>query len=314
MSKKLNVAVLMGGNSPEYDVSMESGKNVLENINRDKYNVFPITISKDGANEDLEDLFKLKSDQGIDVCFIAMHGPYGEDGTIQKKLESMGIKYTGSGVTASKMGMDKVKFKEVISKNGISTPAHVLFEKGGDMSEILKLVNMPCFVKPVGQGSSVGASLARTEASLKVAISEALKHDDQVLIEEYIDGIETTVPVMGYVEPYALPVIEIVPIKGDFFNYESKYEEGGSKEIVPARLSLELTKRLQDNAVEVYKIIGCKGFARVDFIINRNDLPVVLEINTIPGLTKASLFPKSAKESGISMGQLIDKIIEYANE
>ncbi len=292
MKRKIKVAVLSGGKSSEHDISIISGDEVLENLDRNKYLVYSVVISKTGRG--LEKIEKIKPD----VVFIALHGLFGEDGTIQGMLEMTGVPYTGAGVLASAIGMDKEVFKKVMKASGIRTPK--------DSSKF------PCFVKPYNQGSSVGASIAVNRKELDKSLKLARKFSDKVLIEEYLNGTELTCTVLGNENPIALPVIEIVPLKGDFFDYESKYTESGSEEIVPARISKTLTKKVQELAIKVYKVIGCRGFGRIDFILKDDKVPVVLEINTIPGLTPMSLLPKAARAAGISYTSLLTRIINYA--
>lgn len=291
MKKRLKVMVLMGGKSPEYEISIISGQEVIKNLDKKKYQVSSVIIPKEGGQ------FKIDP-QKTDIVFIAMHGPFGEDGTVQGMLETVGVKYTGSGVLASALGMDKIMFRKVMRDENIPVPK--------------SSTRFPCFVKPYNQGSSVGTSIAGNKKELDVAVKLARKYSDKVLIEEYLGGKEVTCAVLGNEPPFALPVIEIVPLKGEFFNYESKYTESGAQEIVPARISKSLTKKVQEIAVKVYQAVGCRGFARVDFLLRDNKYPVVLEINTIPGLTPISLFPKAAKAAGMSYSKLLDKIIEYA--
>jgi len=289
--RKIKVMVLIGGRSPEYEISLISGREVVKNLDRKKYEVSSLNIPKNGGQIQVDP-------KKTDVVFIAMHGPFGEDGTVQGMLEMMGVKYTGSGVLASALGMDKIMFRKVMRSEGILVPK--------------SSTKFPCFVKPYNQGSSVGASIARNKKELDVAVKLARKYSDKVLMEEYLGGKEVTCAVLGNENPFALPVIEIVPLKGEFFNYESKYTESGAQEVIPARISKPLTQKVQEIAVKVYQAIGCQGFARVDFLLRNNKCPVVLEINTIPGLTPMSLFPKAVKAAGISYCQLLDKIIEYA--
>jgi len=329
MTKKKKVIVLMGGKSPEHEVSVISGTEVVKNLNSKKYEVMPVVISKDGLTWKLtdkssllglEDTFKLRgtfkeivlakskdisgvnsiNDQKADIVFIAMHGPFGEDGTIQGMLDLTGIAYTGSGVLASALGMDKEMFKKVMRMEGIRVPRDTK--------------SFPSFVKPNNQGSSVGASIARNAKELDKSLRLARKYNKSVLVEEYLKGPELTCSLLGNDNPIALPVIEIVPLKGRFFDYESKYTESGSEEIIPARISKALTKKVQKIAIKAYKTIGCRGFGRVDFILKDGKEPVVLEINTIPGLTPMSLMPKAAKAAGISYSKLLDMIIGYAKE
>lgn len=325
--KKIKVVVLMGGRSPEHEISLISGREVVRNLDKKKYSVFPVIISKDGRKWRLtspkivlalpvplkfkgtgKDMVIPESkeiagvsgvtDKETDVVFIAMHGPYGEDGTIQGMLELTGLKYTGSGVLASALGMDKLMFRKVMRIERVSVPRAT--------------TRFPCFVKPYNQGSSVGASIARNKKELTKAMKLARRYADKILVEEYLRGKEVTCAVLGNEKPYALPVIEIVPLKGEFFDYESKYTESGAEEIVPARISKSLTKKIQNLAVKVYRAVGARGFARVDFILKDNRYPVVLEINTIPGLTPMSLLPKAAKAASITYPVLLDKIINYA--
>lgn len=282
----------MGGNSPEYEISLISGKEVLANLPK-KYLGIPIIIPKKG-NDWIDKLLQDKPD----ICFIAMHGPFGEDGRIQGLLDTLGIRYTGSGVLASAIGMDKLVFRKLMQTEGVPVPQPVR--------------QPPCFVKPHNQGSSVGVSFIREKKDLPAAVRLAEKYSDKVIIEEYLKGSEVTCAVLGNEKCSALPVVEIVPLKGNFFDYKSKYAKGGASEIVPARISEKLTNQVQELALKAYKAVGCRGFARVDFILKGNKHPVVLEINTIPGLTPMSLVPKAAKAAGISYPDLIDRIITYA--
>lgn len=307
MSKR-KIVVLMGGKSSEHEVSLMSGSQVVKNLDSKKYKVKSFVIPKSGV-VNFQSLKKAKPD----VVFIAMHGPYGEDGTIQGMLEIAGFRYTGSGVLASAIGMDKLIFRKLLKLEGIPIPKYICLQKDEGISKVKKkLGNLPYFVKPHNQGSSVGVSIVREAIAFPSALKLAFKYSDKVLVDEYIRGKEVTCPILGNEEPYALPLIEIVPKKGEFFDYKSKYEDQGADEIVPARISSELTKKTQELALAVYKLIGCRGFARVDFILKDNKYPICLEINTIPGLTAASLFPKSAKYMGVSYPELLDKIIQYA--
>jgi D-alanine-D-alanine ligase len=248
-----------------------------------------------------------------DVIFIAMHGPYGEDGTVQGMFELVNIPYTGSGVLASAIGMDKIVFRKILKNENILIPKYTVYKKGDDIKNIKYLPGkLPYFVKPHNQGSSVGNSIAKSKKSLVNKIKIALKYSDKVLIDEYLKGVEVTCGILGNENPKALPLVEIIPKKAEFFDYSSKYSESGSEEIVPARISDNLTKNVQKIAIEVYKTIGCRGFARVDFILKDGKYPYVLEINTIPGLTPMSLLPRAANYAGINYSDLLDKILSYA--
>ncbi len=300
----------MGGKSSEREVSLISGREVVSNLNKSKYKAIPLILPKRG---NMLDIFKSVKSKKVDVVFIAMHGTDGEDGTIQGMLELLDIPYTGSGVLASAIGMDKIAFRKIISFEGIDTPRYLSIEKGQDLKSLkLKLGNFPFFVKPHNQGSSVGASIASGTKDLQKSINKAFKYSDQVLIEEYVDGLEVTCAVLGNKDLIALPIVEIHPNKGDFFDYNSKYTESGAEEIAPAKISKSLTDEIKMISIKCYKAINCKGFARVDLILKKNKLPLVLEINTIPGLTPTSLLPKAALAASMSYSQLLDKIISYA--
>jgi D-alanine-D-alanine ligase len=254
-------------------------------------------------------------EMGVEVVFIAMHGPFGEDGCIQGMMEMEGIKYTGSGVLASALGMDKLRFRKVMEADGIAVPKYVVVEKRGNLRNVKAVLGRPpYFVKPHNQGSSVGITLVNKKTELRIAYNLARRYSKTVLVDECVEGIEVTASVLGDEEPRVLPLVEIVPKLGNYFDYRSKYHEGGADEIVPARISKELTKRVQETASDVYQLVGAKGFSRIDFILRDGRKPVVLEINTIPGLTPMSLFPKAARAAGISYSQLIARIIKYAIE
>ena len=296
----------MGGNSSEYEISIISGREVMVNLPK-KFVGIPIVIPKQG-NQWLDKLLKAKPD----ICFIAMHGPFGEDGKIQGMLDTLGIKYTGSQVAASAIGMDKILFRKIMKAENLPIPEYTVVDKKEKKIDLSQLGNPPYFVKPYDQGSSVGASIVKRSGNLKKALKLAFKFSDKALIDEYVKGMEVTCGVLGNEDAKALPVIEIVPKKGEFFDYESKYTESGSDEIVPARISKRLTKAVQELSIKVHKTIGAKGFSRVDFILRENKYPVILEINTIPGLTPVSLFPKAAKAYGLSYSELLDRIIRYS--
>lgn len=332
--KKIKVIVLMGGRSPEHEVSLVSGKEVVKHLNPEKYEALPVVISKDGQNWQLKNKeeFLLKSSSDInqakdlvptlrrleptrinknaDLVFIAMHGPFGEDGTIQGLFETAGFPYTGAGVLASAIGMNKPIFKKIMESEGISIPKYIIFGKGDKIGKIVKKFKFPLVIKPSNQGSSVGVSIVKDKNNLVSALETAFKFGNNIIVEEYIKGVEVTCGVLGNKDLTALPVVEIVP-KNEFFDYEAKYVSGKSDEIVPARISAELTKVAQDTAIKVYRAIGCRGFGRVDMIISKGR-PYVLEINTIPGLTPNSLLPKEAAAAGMTYPQLIEKIIQFA--
>ena len=249
----------------------------------------------------------------IDVVLIALHGTWGEDGRIQGLLDTLGIPYTGSGVLASALAMDKVMTKTVLSSAGLDVPrgAVVRSAKGADL-ERARAIGVPAFVKPVASGSSVGASVVRSAERLAPAIAEALRHDDRAMVEEYLTGRELTVAVIGNDPAQALPVIEIVT-KREFFDYRAKYDAGESEEIVPAHIPDDVAKRAQALAVSAHEALGCRGMSRTDFIWS-GDRIAALEVNTIPGMTANSLLPKAAKAAGIPFGDLLERLVGWALE
>lgn len=301
--KKLNVAVLMGGMSSEHEVSLISGKNVLEHLNKNKYNSISVIISKKGewlVNNKRKTIDESLKD--VNVVFNALHGEYGEDGCIQGLLDCFGVKYTGSGVLASAIGMDKIKSYEIFKLHGLNVPKETTFKKGEKV-----------IVKPSCLGSSVGISIVDNQEDLEKAIKKEKERCDVVIIEEYIDGKELTCGILENAKGQkylALPVTEIIPPDGRFFDYEVKYD-GSTQEITPARISKKLTKEIQEQSIKAHKALGCSGYSRADFIVKDNKI-YILEVNTLPGLTSESLLPKAAKQANIKFSELLDIIIKNA--
>ncbi|HSX19034.1 MAG TPA: D-alanine--D-alanine ligase [Candidatus Saccharimonadales bacterium] len=300
---KITIVVIMGGDSAEKEISKMSGKEIVKNLDTEKYRVIPFEIK---SKRNLAELISL----GVDVAFIALHGPGGEDGTMQGCLELLKIPYTGSGVLASAIGMDKIYSRNIFTQKGINVPKTVILYKKDKPSMIFKSLKYPLFIKPANQGSSVGTSKAKNKKDLDKALKIAFSFSDHILVEEYIEGTEITCAILGNNEAVALPLIEIVP-KKEFFDLEAKYDASLTDEICPARINKSLTKKAQEAALAAYKAIGCRGFGRVDMIIKGNKI-YVLEVNTIPGLTSVSLFPKAAKTAGISYPQLLDEVVNLA--
>lgn len=342
---KVRVMVLMGGKSPEHEVSLVTGREVVRHLDKRRYQVLPVVISRDGERWQLKSPAQIllhspagveKADrkkrikggkallprgkrlplqipaQAPEVVFIAMHGPFGEDGTVQGMLELAGIPYTGAGVMASSVGMNKIIFKKIMEQENIPMGDYLVLGKKDKKSKIQKKFRFPFVVKPSDQGSSVGISLVRSQKELDQALKLAFSYSPKIIIEKYLKGIEISCGVLGNEDPIALPVIEILP-KREFFDYKAKYDETQRDEIVPARISKRLTKKVQGLAIKVFQAIDCQGFGRVDMIISKGK-PYVLEINTIPGLTPMSLFPKEAAAAGINYSQLLDRIIKLALE
>jgi D-alanine-D-alanine ligase len=318
MSKK-KVGVLRGGPSSEYDVSLKSGKSVIDGL-ADRYEVLDIYIDKEGIWHYLgipvkpERIFKM-----VDVIFNALHGAYGEDGTVQKLLDYFKIPYTGSTALASAVGMNKVLSKNVYKNHNIKTPLHTTISKENNSpTEILRIFKtfpMPAVVKPVNGGSSVGTAIAKTLADLELAITDALKYSDQAIIEEFIAGKEATCGVVDNFRNenvYALLPVEIrKPTDSAFFDYNAKYS-GQSQEICPGNFT-EVEKRMvQQMAQEAHKTLGLRHYSRSDFIIHPKRGVYILETNTLPGLTGESLMPKSLAAIGCSLPDFLDHLIKLA--
>ena len=308
-SGKLRVALISGGLSGEREVSLNSGAQVYNALNPERY----IVTRYDPAT----DLVKLMRDApDLDVAVIILHGRYGEDGTIQGMLELVGLPYIGSGVMASSMCMDKRVSKIMYRQAGLTVPREVVLEKGGriEPEKIIDEMGLPLVVKPACEGSSLGMSIPRSLEELAAGLEEAYACDRYVLIEEYIQGREITSSILGNDKPEALPLIEIVP--GDkyrFFTYEAKYVEGATNEICPAPLTDDLAERARNIGLTAHRIMHCQGCSRTDMIL-KDDRFYVLETNTIPGMTETSLFPKAATKGGYTFGALMDRLIELAQE
>lgn len=311
MTHKLRIAVLYGGRSAERAISLITGQQIIANLDRRKYHVLPLEIPQHG-NAWVSALLVKKPD----VVIPALHGPFGEDGTIQGMLEMLGLPYVFSGVRASSLAMDKYRLSDFLRAPGIVIPRGVLIQNN-DISRLrnreIRKIGFPCVVKPNRLGSSVGITVnVRTPRELTRALKLAFHCDKEVLVEQHIYGREITAAVFGNEKPRALPLIEIVPKIGNFYNYESKYAPGGSDHIIPAPLSPKLTQKIQEIACRVHTSVGARGVSRSDFIL-RGATPYFLELNTIPGMTPTSLVPQSAQAAGISFSQLLDRLIEYAN-
>jgi D-alanine-D-alanine ligase len=379
--RKIRVAVLMGGPSPERNVSLDSGSQVVQALDPAQYDVLPVEITRDGRWLPRPDLLQISAPHGtatekprsgrgqavdpprehhalptdagaspagprppsatgagtslisaslgidevvgegaVDVAFIALHGPYGEDGTVQGLLELLGVPYTGSGVLASALAMDKLRSRQVLQATGIPVPAYAVVDggqwpqtRGEVLARVAQDLGYPCVVKPNAVGSSIGVSIVREEADLPEAIERALEYGDVVLVEEYLRGTELTCAVLEEPDtglPRALPVIEIVP-KREFFDYSAKYEPGNSEEICPARLSADVARTVQQMALRVHRQLGCEGMSRVDMFLSKGNV-IVLEANTIPGLTVGSLIPLAARTAGIAFPELCSRVIASA--
>lgn len=309
---KGKIIVLMGGPSAEREVSLRTGTAIYEALLAKGCDVSALEL-------DRNIVANLQAAKPA-VVFIAVHGKYGEDGVVQGILELLEIPYTGSGVLASALAMDKAISKKLFTASGVPTPPFMIFEHrdkqaGSDSitSRIKDGFTLPVVVKAATQGSSIGVTIVDEAGKLSEAIDDAFRYSETIVVEQFISGKEVTVTVWGNERPEALPIIEIAPKSGRY-DYQSKYTKGATEYIVPARLSPELSASVQAAAVKAHQALGCKGLSRVDFIITDNKDYFALEVNTIPGMTGTSLVPKAAAAAGIEFGDFLLKLIDLAVE
>jgi D-alanine-D-alanine ligase len=306
---KLTLALLYGGISSEREVSLHSGRQVYEALDRVRYEVVRYDTKTDLGR-------LVKDAPGIDAALIILHGPYGEDGTVQGLLELLDIPYQGTGVLGSALAMNKLASKRLYEQADIPIPAYEAVSRKDALSgeAIRTRLGLPLVVKPVVGGSSVGISIVETVAALNRAVAAAFEHDDTVLIESYVDGLELTGGVIGNEDLEALPLIEIIPDdQHGFFDYEAKYTAGVTQEICPARIAADLTRTAQEYALRAHRTLFCRGYSRTDMILS-DDRIFVIETNTIPGMTATSLLPQAAQKAGIGFGRLLDRLVELALE
>ncbi|KHE67161.1 D-alanine--D-alanine ligase [Halobacillus sp. BBL2006] len=307
----MKIAVLYGGTSGEREVSLSTGQGIIKALKNKGHEVTGIDFSPEKITEVLQ--------LNVDLVFIGLHGRFGEDGRIQGLLDMLNIPYVGSGVLASALAMDKAKSKQIFASNGIQTAKsktydvtdNSLLQEIGD--DVKHSFSLPFVIKPNQEGSTLGLTIVKEENQIAEAIATAANSDSIILVEDYVGGREVTVPVVGLkgIEK-ALPVIEIIP-KNDYYDFDSKYKPGGSEHIVPAKIDKSLTDQLQKEAVLAHQLLGCEVYSRVDFIINENNQPIILEVNTLPGMTPTSLFPDSAQEIGWNYDDLIQKFVELSS-
>ena len=351
--RKKKVALIFGGRSGEHIVSLMSAASVMKEIDRDKYEIFPVGITREGKWLTSDDIWQtlwenksydrayqllLKTDPKspgfwiqvgtankaseclqIDIAFPLLHGPYGEDGTIQGLLEMIGIPYVGSGVLASSLGMDKVIMKTLFREAGLPVVPFVSFDrtqwmmdKKGCMENVGPKIGYPCFVKPANLGSSVGISKVNEGHTLKAAIEEAFLYDEKIIIEAFADGREIECSVIGDLEVEASLPGEIIP-GHDFYSYNAKYVDDTTKLIIPANLEDDIIKKVQEYSCKAFRVINGSGLARVDFFVKTSQNKLwVNEINTIPGFTKISMYPKLWEASGLSYKELINRLLQVA--
>jgi D-alanine-D-alanine ligase len=352
--KKINVGILFGGKSTEHEVSLQSAKNIIEAIDRDRYDVTLIGIDKDGGWH-LNDASRFLLNSGdpehialettgkylavdpagragkflsiadrsarndIDVIFPVLHGPFGEDGTVQGLLKLAGVPFVGAGVVGSAVGMDKDVMKRLWRDAGLPLARFLVFyrhqESGLDFKQISRRLSSPVFVKPANAGSSVGVGKAASAEEFSAAVREAFSFDNKIIVEEAIEGArELECAVLGNEAPVASGVGEII-LNADFYSYRAKYlDENGAQVKVPADLPPEIAERVRELALRAFQVICCEGMARVDFFLTKKNKILLNEINTIPGFTNISMYPRLWRESGLSYGELIHRLIQLALE
>lgn len=320
LRKKLMVAVIMGGRSGEHEVSLASGHSVMENLDKKKYQALPFVITKKGiwqtktTKDTISTLARLRK---VDVVIIMLHGPFGEDGTVQGLLELFDLPYVGANVFSSALCMNKLKTKEIMKANRVLIPDYLGFSKrewkenkDQILKAVIKKLKFPLVIKPNDLGSSLGISIPKNKKQLVTAINSAAKYSDQILAEKYIKGKEIHAGIVGNENPISLPLDEVRP-KKEFYDYEAKYKPGMSEHLTPASLSLVLTKKIKGIAKKIFRLVECSGMARVDFLVKGTKV-YFNEVNTIPGFTKTSILPKEAKIAGIDFPRLLDLLIGYA--
>lgn len=305
--KSLKIGVISGGISSEREISLLTGKNIYQSLLESGYNALFIDLKDDFYS-------KLKE---INLAFLAIHGRYGEDGTAQGLLELMKIPYTGPGVLASAIAINKIMSKKILIYENIPTPEYIGLNSasGEDLKKMVSVIekkfDYPIVVKPNSEGSTIGVNIVQKKDQLKHAIEEAVKYDNKILVEEYIKGRELTVSIIGR-EPVALPIIEIKP-KSGFYDYKSKYTKNMTRYIVPAELDKKVANRVSEMALKCHRVLECSGISRVDFILDDTGNAYVFELNTMPGMTATSLVPKAAKAAGIDFALLVEIILDSAS-
>jgi D-alanine-D-alanine ligase len=332
MKKKIRVGIIFGGKSAEHEVSLRSAKNVVEALDKSKYEPVLIGIEKSGkwqlggksvallpeGGGKIESIEKHEGhdDKKIDVVFPILHGPFGEDGTVQGLLKLANIPFVGAGVLGSAVGMDKDVMKRLLRDAGIPIGKFVVAKEGDvpGYKKVTKELGSPVFVKPANMGSSVGVSKVKNEKEYREAIRKAFEYDRKVLVEENIEGREIECSVLGNEDPKASVPGEVIP-RHDFYSYEAKYiDENGAALEIPAKLPKSVVKKIQAIAIKTFRVLECEGFGRVDMFLKKNGEILVNEINTIPGFTSISMYPKLWEASGISYKELIDRLIQLALE
>jgi len=320
----------MGGRSSEHEISLASARSVLEALDPERYEALTVGIGRDGRWElaaganhrqlppAAAETLPIPAEGGVpatlaevDVVLPILHGPFGEDGTVQGLLELADVPYVGAGVTASGVCMDKDLFKAIMRDQSIPVTKNVTLREG---DEIRNPFGFPVFVKPARLGSSVGISKAHDDGELRAAVDLAFEHDEKVLVEEFVSGIEVEVGVLGNLEPVASLVGEIVVTNREWYDYSAKYDEGEMDLVVPARITPEQTERVQQLAIQAFVATGCEGMARVDCFVRDDGEVLINELNTIPGFTATSVYAALFEASGIPYPELLDRLVELALE
>jgi len=306
--KKLKIGVLFGGKSAEHEVSIQSAINVIKALDKKKYHITPIKIQKNGK-------FNFDILKNFDIIFPVLHGPYGEDGSMQGLLKLSNIPFVGAGILGSAVGMDKDVMKRLLRDSGIPIGKFSVLKMGDNVNfiKIKKELGLPIFIKPANMGSSVGISKIHNKKEFKKAIYEAFKYDTKILIEEFIKGREIECAILGNNHPSASIPGEIIANQ-EFYSYNAKYVDQGSIAEIPAKIDKKTTKKVQELAIQTFKTLNCEGFGRVDSFLKKNGDIIINEINTIPGFTNISMYPKLWEASGLSQTKLLDKLIELSIE
>ena len=327
---RIRVAVVMGGRSSEHEISLASARSVIEALDPARYETVTVEIGRDGRWElgpgsraELErdgrsavETLPVPTSRvpetlaGVDVVFPVLHGPFGEDGTVQGLLELANVPYVGAGVTASALCMDKDLFKSVLRDNGIPVTQSVTLRS---IERFENPFGFPVFVKPARLGSSVGITKARSDDELGAGIELAFRHDEKVLVEEFVSGIEVECSVLGNEEPIASIPGEIVA-NSDWYDYSAKYDEGGMDLVVPPRIPQEAIERVQDLSVQAFRVTECEGMARADCFVREDGEVLINELNTIPGFTATSVYAKLFEASGIPYDELLERLVQLALE
>lgn len=307
MRQKIKLGVLFGGRSAEHEVSVRSAKNIIDALDKNKYQITAIKINRQGK-------FKLDELKKLDVVFPVLHGPYGEDGTIQGLLKFLDIPFVGPGVLGSALGMDKEVMKRLMREAGVPIAKYLAYRVGDEIvfATVRKELGLPVFIKPANLGSSVGISKVENEKDFAKAIKEAFKYDTKIVIESMVRGREIECAVLGNEKVRASALGEVIP-KNAFYSYEAKYiDADGAKLVLGVKLRKELEEKVKNLAIRVFKLLECEGLSRVDFFVKDSGEVLVNEINTIPGFTSISMYPKLFELSGISYSKLLDNLIDLA--